>query len=58
LLSASVSGPNLALADALATGLLAGGEPALAAVASVEGYDTLVVRDDGTLLATGLMSAR
>jgi thiamine biosynthesis lipoprotein len=58
LLSASVSGPDLALADALATGLLAGGEPALDAVASVEGYDTLVVRDDGTLLATGLMSAR
>jgi thiamine biosynthesis lipoprotein ApbE len=53
-----VSGPDLALADALATGLLAGGEPALDAVASVEGYDTLVVRDDGTLLATGLMSAR
>jgi thiamine biosynthesis lipoprotein len=58
LLSASVSGPDLALADALATGLLAGGEQALDVVASVEGYDTLVVRDDGTLLATGLMSAR
>jgi thiamine biosynthesis lipoprotein len=50
LLSASVAGPSLTVADALATGLLAGGEPALDMFASLEGYDALVMRADGRLL--------
>jgi thiamine biosynthesis lipoprotein len=50
-LSASVSGPELALADAFATGVIAGGEQALDAIASLEGYQTLVVHDEGALLA-------
>jgi thiamine biosynthesis lipoprotein len=52
LLSASVTGPSLALADALATGLLAGGAEVLDTVAALEGYDALVMREDGKLLAT------
>jgi thiamine biosynthesis lipoprotein len=52
LLSASVAGPSLALADALATGMLAGGEEVLDTVAALDGYDALVVREDGKVLAT------
>lgn len=50
--SATVTGPDLALADALATGLLAAGERGLAAVASVHAYEGLVIGDDGGLAST------
>jgi len=51
LVSASVVGPSLAFADALATGLLASGEPALDPASSIDGYDALLVmREDGTVL--------
>jgi thiamine biosynthesis lipoprotein len=52
LLSASVAGPSLALADALATGLFAGGEEVLDTVAALDGYDGLVMREDGKVLAS------
>lgn len=52
LLSATVAGPALGLTDALATGLLAAGEEGLADLGSVEGHSALVLRDDGTMLAT------
>ncbi len=48
LISASVAGPSLAFADALATGLLASGESALDVASSGGGYEAvLVVRDHG-----------
>ena len=52
LLSATVTGPDLALTDALATGLFAAGEAGLARVESIPGHEALVVRDDGSLVAT------
>jgi thiamine biosynthesis lipoprotein len=52
LLSATVTGPDLAMADALATGLLAAGEPGLAPIESLEAYEALAMRDDGTVVAT------
>lgn len=58
LLSASVTGPELALADALATGLLASGGRGLASIVALEAYDALVLQDDGTVVATpGFKSA-
>ena len=51
--SASVTGPDLTLADALATGLLAGGSEALPHVEALEGYEALLVHHDGRLEATG-----
>ena len=51
-LSATVTGPELALADALATGLFAAGERGLESIDSIPAYEALVVRDDGSLLAT------
>ncbi|MEA2388776.1 MAG: FAD:protein transferase [Thermoleophilaceae bacterium] len=53
LLSATVTGPDLALADALATGLFAAGERGLSAIAALEGYDALILKRDGSMLATG-----
>jgi thiamine biosynthesis lipoprotein len=51
--SASVIGPDLDLADALATALVAGGAEALAGVtAAADGYEALMVNPDGTLLAS------
>jgi thiamine biosynthesis lipoprotein len=50
--AATVTGTDLALADALATALLAEGEPGLARLARVEGYSACVVRRDGTLKRT------
>ena len=47
-----MTGPDLALADALATGLLAEGDPGLARVAGVAGYGACVVRRDGTVQQT------
>jgi thiamine biosynthesis lipoprotein len=51
--SASVTGPDLGLADALATGLAVAGEPGLAAVAATAGYEALVIARDGAQLWTG-----
>ncbi len=50
--SASVTGPDLGMADALATGLLAGGISALAAVEAFEGYEALLVGHDGSFRTT------
>jgi len=52
LLAATVVGPDLAFADALATGLLASGGKALARVAGLRGYSALIVGSDGALRAT------
>jgi thiamine biosynthesis lipoprotein len=52
LLSATVTGPDLALADALATGLFAAGEDGLGSIDSIPAYEALLVRDDGSLLAS------
>jgi thiamine biosynthesis lipoprotein len=49
--SATVCGPDLAFADAFATGLLAAGEPGLEAVHRA-GYTALIVEPDGTELHT------
>jgi thiamine biosynthesis lipoprotein len=58
LLSATVTGPELALADALATGLVAAGEGDLRSIVALEAYEALVVQDDGTVVATpGFKSA-
>jgi thiamine biosynthesis lipoprotein len=52
LLSATVTGPELALADALATGLFAAGRRGLRAVAALEGYDALILEPDGAVLTS------
>ena len=49
--SASVCGPDLALADALATGLVAAGTAGLEAVSSA-GYEALLVLEDKQSIAT------
>jgi thiamine biosynthesis lipoprotein len=46
--SASVTGPDLGLADALATALAVAGDTALTMVDHLEGYEALVVSRDGT----------
>jgi FAD:protein FMN transferase len=51
--SATVTGPSLALADALATGLAVGGDEALAVLAGVPGYAGYLIRPDGTETDTG-----
>jgi thiamine biosynthesis lipoprotein len=45
--SASVTGPDLAVADAFATALVCGGEPVLDLVSAVEGYEGLLHHFDG-----------
>lgn len=50
--SATVTGPELDLADALSTGLFAAGEAGLEWIDSSADYEALVVREDGMLLAT------
>lgn len=50
--SATVTGPDLGLADALATGLLAGGRAALGAVEDLDGYEALLIDWDGELRPT------
>jgi thiamine biosynthesis lipoprotein len=58
LLSATVTGPKLALADALATGLVAAGGGNLESIVALEAYEALVVQDDGTVVASpGFKSA-
>lgn len=46
--SATVTGPSLAMADALATALAVGGDEALAAVGGLPGYAGYLIRPDGT----------
>jgi thiamine biosynthesis lipoprotein len=50
--SATVVGPDLALADALATGLVAAGEPGMEAVVRLPGYSAMIVGDDGHPVST------
>jgi len=52
-LSATVLGPRLDLADALATALVAGGSAALSDIERVDGYEALMIRADGSRAATG-----
>lgn len=51
--SATVTGPSLTLADALATGVAVGGDEALAAVAALDGYAGYLIRPDGSETDTG-----
>jgi thiamine biosynthesis lipoprotein len=50
--SATVVGPDLALADALATGVAVGGDEALAAVDRLAEYEAWLIRPDGSSAAT------
>jgi thiamine biosynthesis lipoprotein len=50
--SATVTGPDLAVADGLATGLAAGGDEALAAIEALDGYEGWLIRPDGSDAAT------
>jgi thiamine biosynthesis lipoprotein len=45
--SASVTGPDLGLADALATAAAVAGEPGLALIAELDGYEALIINPDG-----------
>jgi FAD:protein FMN transferase len=51
--SATVTGPRLALADALATAVAVGGDGALAAVAALDAYEGYLIRPDGSETDTG-----
>ena len=51
-LAATVAGPDLGFADALATGLLASGGQALERVAANAGYTALTVDQEGRMRAT------
>jgi thiamine biosynthesis lipoprotein len=56
--SATVTGPSLALADALATAAAVAGPVALEIVAGIEGYEAYLILPDGTeLVSDGLTSA-
>lgn len=46
--SASVTGPDLGFADALATALAIAGEPGLALIEPLDGYEAFVIGYDGT----------
>lgn len=50
--SATVTGPDLDLADALATGLAVGGHPVLAAIDRLPGYEGYLITDGGRHYAT------
>lgn len=50
--SATVTGPDLAMADGLATALMAAGEGGLVHLASLPGYEALLVGHGGGLLRT------
>ncbi len=50
--SATVTGPSLTLADALATAVAVGGTEAFDIVASIDGYDAYLIGADGSELAT------
>jgi FAD:protein FMN transferase len=51
--SASVTGPDLGLADALATALAVAGEPGLAFIRPLDGYEALIIGLDGCRRRTG-----
>ncbi|HLX48183.1 MAG TPA: FAD:protein FMN transferase [Streptosporangiaceae bacterium] len=53
--SATVTGPSLAMADALATALAVGGDDALAVIGEIEGYEGYLIRADGSETDTGDM---
>ena len=46
--SASVTGPDLGLADALATAVAVAGEPGLALIERLDGYEALIINADGS----------
>jgi FAD:protein FMN transferase len=46
--SATVTGPRLALADALATALAVGGDPVVEVIAGLDGYEAYLIRPDGS----------
>jgi thiamine biosynthesis lipoprotein len=46
--SASVTGPDLGLADALATAVAVAGEPGLDLIDTIEGYEALIINPDGS----------
>ena len=50
--TASVTGPHLGIADALATAVVCGGVDALKAVRRLPDYDAMVTRYDGEVVAT------
>jgi thiamine biosynthesis lipoprotein len=50
--SATVTGPSLAIADALATALAVGGDKALGIVGGLDGYDGYLIRADGSEAST------
>ncbi|HET9691308.1 MAG TPA: FAD:protein FMN transferase [Acidimicrobiales bacterium] len=50
--SATVTGPDLDLADALATGLAVGGRPVLARIDALDDYEAHLISDDGHHFAT------
>ena len=50
--SATVTGPDLDMSDALATALVAGGEQALPQIVAYEGYEALLIGNDGSFTAT------
>ncbi len=50
--SASVTGPDLGLADALATAVAVAGGEGLDVVEAIDGYDAMIVRLDGTMRRT------
>jgi thiamine biosynthesis lipoprotein len=51
--SATVTGPSLALADALATAVAVGGDDALDAIGALDGYAGYLIRPDGSEAYTG-----
>ena len=50
--SATVTGPDLALADALATAVASGGEAVLPWIEQASGYEALVIGHDGSMIRT------
>jgi thiamine biosynthesis lipoprotein ApbE len=42
-----VTGPDLGLADALATAVAVAGEPGLALIEQLDGYEALIIHSDG-----------
>jgi thiamine biosynthesis lipoprotein len=50
--SASVTGPDSGLADALATALAVAGEPGLALIDELDSYEALIINFDGSLART------
>ena len=53
--SATVTGPELWLADALATGLLVAGEAGLAPIEAAEGYEACIISGDGSIAMTSAL---